>query len=41
MIVYITRRCLIAIPMLVAVSIVTFLLIQLPQGDFLDARSLH
>ena len=38
MITYITRRCLIAVPMLVAVSIITFLLIQLPPGDFLDRR---
>lgn len=38
MITYITRRCLIAVPMLVAVSIITFVLIQLPPGDFLDRR---
>lgn len=35
---YIIRRCLIAVPMLVAISIITFLLIQLPPGDFLDRK---
>lgn len=35
---YIIRRCLIAVPMLIAVSIITFLLIQLPPGDFLDRK---
>jgi peptide/nickel transport system permease protein len=35
---YIIRRCLIAIPMLFAISIMTFVLIQLPPGDFLDRK---
>lgn len=35
---YILRRCLIAIPMLFAISIITFTLIQLPPGDFLDRK---
>lgn len=35
---YILRRCLIAIPTLVAVSIISFFLIQLPPGDFLDRK---
>jgi len=36
MLTYIARRLLLMIPTLVAISIVTFLLIQLPPGDFLD-----
>ena len=35
MLVYILRRVLIIIPMLLAVSIVAFLVIQAPPGDFL------
>ncbi len=35
---FIIRRSLIAIPMLIAVSIITFVLIQLPPGDFLDRK---
>ena len=33
---YIIRRCLIAIPTLIAISIISFIIIQLPQGDYLD-----
>jgi len=38
MIAYIIRRCLLAIPTLVVISIITFTIIQLPQGDFLDRK---
>ena len=38
MIAYIIRRCLLAIPTLLAISIVAFIIIQLPQGDFLDRK---
>ena len=38
MIPYIVRRCLLAIPTLLAISIVAFIIIQLPQGDFLDRK---
>ena len=34
---YIFRRILFAIPTLVVISIVSFILIQLPPGDFVDA----
>ncbi|TEW51243.1 ABC transporter permease [Psychromonas algicola] len=34
---YILRRCLISIPTLIIISIVSFILIQLPPGDFVDA----
>ena len=33
---YIIRRCLLAIPTLLLVSIVGFVIIQLPEGDYLD-----
>jgi peptide/nickel transport system permease protein len=35
---YILRRILLAIPTLAAISVISFLLIQLPPGDFLDQR---
>lgn len=35
---YIIRRLLLAIPTLVAISVISFLLIQLPPGDYLDQR---
>ena len=38
MITYIIRRCLLAIPTLLAISIVAFIIIQLPQGDYLDRK---
>jgi len=38
MIAYIIRRCLLAIPTLVAISIISFVIIQLPKGDYLDRR---
>mgnify|MGYP001060458650 CR=1 FL=1 len=38
MITYIIRRCLIAIPMLLAMSVIAFTLIQLPPGDYLDRK---
>lgn len=38
MIPYIVRRCLLAIPTLLAISIIAFIIIQLPQGDFLDRK---
>jgi peptide/nickel transport system permease protein len=34
---YILRRLLVAIPTLIAVSVVAFIIIQLPPGDFLDS----
>lgn len=34
---YILRRCLISIPTLILISIISFILIQLPPGDFVDA----
>ena len=34
---YILRRSLIAIPTLIIISIVSFFIIQLPPGDFVDA----
>ncbi len=37
MLLYILRRCLISIPTLIIISIVSFILIQLPPGDFVDA----
>jgi len=33
---YILRRCLLALPTLLAISIISFIIIQLPQGDYLD-----
>jgi peptide/nickel transport system permease protein len=33
---YIIRRCLLAIPTLIAISIISFVIIQLPEGDYLD-----
>jgi peptide/nickel transport system permease protein len=38
MINYIIRRILIAIPTLIAISIISFVIIQLPPGDFLQQR---
>jgi peptide/nickel transport system permease protein len=38
MITYMIRRCLIAIPTLIAVSIISFIIIQLPPGDYLDQK---
>lgn len=38
MINYIIRRLLIAIPTLIAISIIGFTIIQLPKGDYLDRR---
>jgi peptide/nickel transport system permease protein len=35
---YIGRRTLILIPTLLAISMVTFVVIQLPPGDFLSSR---
>ena len=35
---HIIRRCLIAVPTLLAVSIISFVLVQLPPGDFLDRK---
>jgi peptide/nickel transport system permease protein len=35
---YIIRRLLLAIPTLVAISVISFLLIQLPPGDYLDQK---
>ncbi|MDP6599241.1 MAG: ABC transporter permease [Candidatus Poribacteria bacterium] len=35
---YIIHRLLIAIPTLIAISIVSFIIIQLPKGDYLDRR---
>jgi peptide/nickel transport system permease protein len=35
---YILRRILLAIPTLVAISVLSFLIIQLPPGDFLDQK---
>ena len=36
MISYVIRRCLLAIPTLLAISIISFVIIQLPEGDYLD-----
>ncbi|MCS6777145.1 MAG: ABC transporter permease [Chloroherpetonaceae bacterium] len=38
MIHYIVRRLLLAIPTLIAISILSFVIIQLPPGDYLDER---
>ena len=38
MISYIIRRCLLAIPTLLMISIIGFVIIQLPEGDFLDRK---
>lgn len=35
---YILRRCLLAVPTLFTISIISFVIIQLPQGDFLDRK---
>ncbi len=35
---FIARRCIILIPTLLVISIVTFVIIQLPPGNFIDAR---
>lgn len=35
---YIVRRILLAIPTLVAISIISFIIIQLPPGDYLDQK---
>lgn len=36
MIKYIIRRCLLMIPTLIAISIISFVIIQAPPGDYLD-----
>lgn len=38
MITYIVRRILIAIPLLIAISMICFFIIQLPEGDYLDRK---
>ncbi|MBM3264270.1 MAG: ABC transporter permease, partial [candidate division Zixibacteria bacterium] len=38
MIAYVIRRILMAVPTLVAISIIGFVIIQLPEGDFLDRK---
>lgn len=38
MVAYIIRRILVAIPTLLAISIIGFTIIQLPEGDFLDRK---
>ena len=38
MIAYILRRCLLAIPTLLAITIISFVIIQLPEGDYLDRK---
>jgi peptide/nickel transport system permease protein len=38
MIAYIIRRILLAIPTLIAISIISFIIIQLPEGDYLDRK---
>jgi peptide/nickel transport system permease protein len=35
---FIIRRCLLAIPTLLAISIISFVIIQLPEGDYLDRK---
>ena len=35
---YITRRILLAIPTLIAISVIAFIIIQLPPGDYLDQK---
>ena len=35
---YVIRRLLLFIPMLVAISVITFILIQLPPGDYLTSE---
>lgn len=35
---YILRRCLLAIPTLLIISLIGFFIIQLPEGDFLDRK---
>ena len=35
---YILRRVIIALPTLIAISVVSFIIIQLPRGDYLDRR---
>jgi peptide/nickel transport system permease protein len=35
---YIIRRVLLAIPTLIAISIISFIIIQLPKGDYLDQK---
>lgn len=38
MIAYIIRRCLLAIPTLLAITMIAFVIIQLPEGDYLDRK---
>ena len=38
MINYVIKRCLLAIPTLLAISMIGFVIIQLPEGDFLDRK---
>jgi len=35
---YVIKRCLLAIPTLLAISMIGFVIIQLPEGDFLDRK---
>ena len=35
---YIMRRVLLSVPTLVAISIIGFIIIQLPKGDYLDRK---
>ena len=37
MLAYIARRLLAMIPLMILVSIITFIIIQLPPGDFFDS----
>ena len=38
MIAYVIRRCLLAIPTLLAITMISFVIIQLPEGDYLDRK---
>lgn len=38
---YILRRCLLMIPILIAVSIISFIVMELPPGDFVTSRMLQ
>ncbi|MHC4198680.1 MAG: ABC transporter permease [Planctomycetota bacterium] len=38
---YVIRRCLLAIPTLLAISVISFVIIQLPEGDYLDRKILQ
>ena len=41
MLTYIARRCLLMIPLLVMISVISFIIIQLPPGDFLTTRMIQ